>query len=182
MAEFRLETDRLILREWRAGDIDPFMLALDTPDVMRWLGGSQPRSHYADMQQAMARMQAETGHCFWIIESRADGAILGFCGPRRGRHPATPIYGEVELGWRLSASHWGQGLAREAAQAAIDWCWANLPDRRVIAYTVPGNSASWGLMQRLGMARQAAMDFDHPYFAPGHPLCRHIVYALDRPD
>ncbi|MFC3441966.1 GNAT family N-acetyltransferase [Sphingobium rhizovicinum] len=182
MAEFRLETDRLILRGWRQEDVDPFMQALDTPDVMRWLGGSQPRSHYAAMQQTMAQMQADAGHCFWIMESRADGAILGFCGPRRGRHAGTPIYGEVELGWRLAASHWGRGLAKEAARAAIDWCRLNLPDRRVVAYTVPGNSASWGLMRALGMTRREEMDFDHPAFAQGHPLRRHIVYALDHPD
>ncbi len=180
MAEFRLETDRLVLRAWRESDVDPFMEQLDTPEATRWIGGRQPRSYYADLHQHMARSQAEHGHCHWIMEGKADGAILGFCGPRRGRHPGTPVYGELELGWRLRASHWGRGYAKEAARAAIAWCRANRPeDRRIIAYTVPGNSASWGLMRALGMERREAMDFDHPAFPVGHPLCRHIVYALE---
>lgn len=182
MAEdFRLETDRLILRPWREADVDPFMAALDSDAVTRWLGGRQPRDHYADLHRAMAQMQAEQGHCFWIVESREDGEILGFCGVRRGRHAGTPIHDLPELGWRLRADRWGRGYAKEAARATIQWCRATLTaDRRIIAYTVPGNAASWGLMIALGMERREEMDFNHPAFPPGHPLCRHIVYAMDR--
>lgn len=179
--DFRLETDRLILRNWRAEDVDPFMAALDTDAVTRWLGGRQPRDHYVELYQRMADGQREQGHCHWIMEDKADGAILGFCGPRRGRHAGTPIFGELELGWRLAASHWGRGYAREAARAVIRWCRDHRPeDHRIIAYTVPGNAASRGLMIALGMTRREDMDFDHPAFAVGHPLCRHIVYGIDR--
>lgn len=181
MAEFRLETDRLLLRAWREGDVDPFMQALDTPAVTRWLDGPKPRDHYHDLCQRMMREQAMNGHCFWIVERRADGALMGFCGVRRAGHAGTGVHGLLELGWRLGEAHWGQGYAREAAQAAIDWCRAHRPgDARIIAYTVPGNRGSWGLMARLGMARRPELDFDHPAFPIGHALCRHIVYALDR--
>ena len=179
--DFRLETYRLILRNWREEDVDPFMAALDSEAVTRWLGGRQPRDHYVDLHRRMVDTQREQGHCHWIMEAKADGAILGFCGPRRGRHTGTPIFGELELGWRLAASHWGQGYAKEAALAAIGWCREHRPDdRRIIAYTVPDNAASWGLMIALGMTRRAEMDFDHPSFPAGHPLCRHIVYGVDR--
>ena len=180
MGEFRLETDRLILRSWREEDIDPFMQALDTDNVTRWLGGRQSRDHYVDLYYRMAVAQRELGHCHWLMEARADGSILGFCGPRLGRHLGTPIYGELELGWRLAASYWGQGYAKEAALAAIAWCRVNRPrHKRIIAYTVPQNQASWGLMIGLAMRRREDMDFDHPAFPTGHPLSRHIVYALE---
>jgi RimJ/RimL family protein N-acetyltransferase len=182
MAEFHLETDRLVLRAWRESDVDPFMERLDTPEVTRWIDGQRPRAHYVELQCGMSRMQAELGHCFWIMESRADGGILGFCGPRLAGHPGTPVHGELELGWRLCARHWGRGYAKEAARAAIAWCWTNLPQHdRIIAYTVLGNTASWGLMRGLDMARREEMDFDHPAFPVGHRLCRHISYALERP-
>ncbi|MFY9351783.1 GNAT family N-acetyltransferase [Sphingobium sp.] len=180
MGELRIETDRLILRAWREADIDPLMQALDTEDVARWLGGRRPRAYYVDLYQRMAAAQRDMGHCYWIMEARADGGILGICGPRRGRHTGTPVLGELELGWRLAASHWGHGYAKEAARAAIDWCRLNRPDdRRIIAYTVPQNSASWGLMIGLAMRRREDMDFDHPDYPVGHPLSRHIVYALE---
>lgn len=182
MAEFRLETERLILRGWREADVDPFMQSLDTDDVTLWLGGRRTRDHYVDLYRQMASAQQQLGHCHWIMEAKTDGAVIGFCGPRRGRHAGTPIFGELELGWRLAASHWGRSYAKEAALAAIDWCRENRPDDdRIIAYTVPGNSASWGLMRALGMGRRAEMDFDHPGFPADHPLRRHIVYALEKP-
>ncbi len=181
MDDFRLETDRLILREWREEDVDPFMAALDSDAVMRWLGGRQPRDHYVEVQRRRAQEQAEHGHSFWIMERRSDGAIMGFCGIRRGQHAGTPIYGLPELGWRLRADEWGRGYAKEAALAAMAWWRNDMPDDdRVIAYTVPGNAASWGLMIALGMTRRVEMDFDHPAFPVGHPLCRHIVYGVDR--
>ncbi len=65
-------------------------------------------------------LQSAHGYCFWIVERREDGAMLGFCGLKPG--PAdTPIEGRVEIGWRLRADAWGKGYAREAAQASLDW-------------------------------------------------------------
>ncbi len=181
MAEAAIATARLRLRAWRESDVDPFMHALNRPEVTRWLGGLKPRSHYVDLYRRMADSQARDGHCFWIMEGAASGAILGFCGVRRTDHPRLPVHGYLELGWRLAASHWGRGYAKEAALASIDWCRAQRPDdHRLIAYTVPDNRASWGLMRAIGMERDAALDFDHPAYPIGHALSRHIVYALDR--
>ena len=62
------------------------------------------------------------------------------------------------------------------------WCRQHRPlDRRLIAYTVPQNSASRGLMIALGMQRRSDMDFDHPDLPSGHPLRRHITYAVEQP-
>lgn len=181
MAEFRIETDRLILRAWRAGDVDPLMQTLNTPAVTRWLDGPRARDHYVALHQRMAQGQARDGHCFWIVERKADAVLLGLCGLRRAGHAGTPVRGMMELGWRLGEAYWGQGYAKEAARAAIDWCRAHRPeDTRIIAYTVPDNQPSWGLMIGLGMVRRPELDFDHPAFPAGHILCRHIVYALDR--
>jgi RimJ/RimL family protein N-acetyltransferase len=48
----------------------------------------------------------------------------------------------------------------------------------VIALTVEGNTASWGLMLRLGMARREDLDFDSADFDPDNP--RIIAYAISR--
>lgn len=176
-----LETARLRLRTWDEADIDPFMAHLNTPTVTRWLDGVKDRAFYEAVFQRMAATQAEHGHSFWIVERRADRELLGFCGIRRGGHPGTSVEGLVELGWRLREDVWRQGLAREAALACLDWGWENLPDSLMVAYTVPGNVPSWSLMQKIGMTHRPELDFDHPAFAQGHELCRHIVYGIDRP-
>ena len=176
-----IQTARLTLREWRDADRDAFLAMCSSPDVMAHLGG--PASVDA-IDAAIARVracQAENGFCFWAIERKADGAFLGFCGLKIASDLGAAIEGDIEIGWRLRGDAWGQGYAREAAQASLAWAWTNLAVARVIAITVPANTRSWGLMERLGMVRRPDLDFGHRSFAVGHPLHRHITYAAERP-
>lgn len=176
-----IETDRLILRDWRDADVQPFAAMGRDALVMAHLGALQNRAGTEAAIDRARRSQAQHGHCFWAIERRDDGAFLGFCGLRVGGHPATPVLQVLEIGWRLARAYWHQGYAREAAQASIDWGWAKTDSACITAWTVPANTASWGLMRRLGMTHRPALDFAHPAFAADHPLSAHIVYAIDRP-
>ena len=175
-----IETERLILRGWRDGDIEPFHTMCNDPEVMRYLG---PPLSVADAEAAAARQNGfidSHGYCFWAVERKADGAFLGFCGLKPG--PAgTPIADQVEIGWRLARDAWGKGYAREAAQASIAWGWANTDTPDIAAMTNIANVRSWGLMERLGMTRDPAGDFDHPAVAEGDPLRPHILYRIKRP-
>jgi len=177
MADFTLPTPRLVLREWREADIAALHAICTDARVMEFLG---PPQSLAEVEGAVSRMraaQAMHGHCFWAVERREDGAMLGFCGIKRGPE-GTPLHDRPEIGWRLRADAWGQGYAREAAQASLDWAAAHRPGTRVWAMTVPANKASWGLMLRLGMARHPALDFDHPALPEDSPLRAHIVYSI----
>ncbi|OYU14157.1 MAG: GNAT family N-acetyltransferase [Alphaproteobacteria bacterium PA4] len=176
-----IETPRLTLRNWRDRDVIPFNAMCRDPEVMRYLGSLQSRP---ETRAAVTRLRAQqdaTGYTFWAVERREDRRFLGFCGLKTPP-PGIPVLdGLIEIGWRLARDAWGAGYAREAAEASLAWGWANLANDRIIAMTVLGNTRSWGLMERLGMVRQPAMDFDHPALADGDPLKPHIVYAIDRP-
>lgn len=174
-------TDRLILREWRDGDREPFLRHCNVPAVMEHLGGV---AEEAAIDASIARIracQAANGHGFWAVERREDGVFLGFCGLKISTDAGTPITGDVEIGWRLREDAWGRGYAREAAAASLAWGFANLAAPRIVAITLPANTRSWGLMERIGMVRRAELDCDHPLFAEGSPLRRHITYAAERP-
>lgn len=176
-----IETERLILRNWRAEDRAPYLDICRSETVMACLGGP---STEAEVDAALTRVRASqdrNGFCFWAIERREDGAFLGFCGLKVADTPGTPIEDEIEIGWRLGQPYWGKGYAREAALASLRWAWTNLSAPRVIAITVPANRRSWGLMERIGMARRPDLDFGHPAFPENHALHRHITYAVDRP-
>jgi len=175
-----IETGRLILRGWRDADRVPFHAMGNDPEVMRYLGPPMAREAVDAAVDRQNALLDELDHCFWAIERRVDGAFLGFCGLKPG--PAgTPISGDIEIGWRLRRDAWGQGYAREAARASLDWGWANLEVPEIVAITVPANTPSWGLMERLGMTRDSAGDFDHPALADGNPLRRHLTYRIARP-
>ncbi len=179
MAEFRIETERLILREWRDGDREPFYAMSSDPKVMATLGPLMSRAESDALIDRVQARQVAHGHTFWALESKADQSLLGWCGIVIAIE-GLPITGLPEAGWRLAHHAWGNGYAREAAVASLDWAFDVGRYDRVWAITSANNTASWGLMERLTMSRDHSMDFDHPNVAEGSPLKKHITYSIGR--
>jgi RimJ/RimL family protein N-acetyltransferase len=172
-----IETERLILRNWGEGDEESFHLHCNRPAVMRWLGGVQPREKMAEVVQRLTRLQEEKGHTLWVVERKEDGAFLGFCGLKIANGRDSKVLGDVEIGWRLREDCWGQGYAREAAIASLDFAFTRLGAERVVSITVDGNASSWGLMKRLGMHRREDLDYvDRDWPDEMNPV---IVYVLE---
>ena len=172
-----IASERLILRDWRESDWEPFFQGTNTPEVMRWLGGVMDA---AGMTVARTRIESyarEHGHTFWVVERRSDSAVLGFCGLKRSNQAGGP-QGDFEVGWRLRQDVWGQGYAREAAVATLDHAFTTCAAPHVLALTVADNRASWGLMERLGMTRRPDLDFASADF--DQETGRIIVYSIDR--
>jgi len=178
MAEVCIETDRLVLRDWRDGDGERFFAGTNTENVMRWLGGVMDREKQAGFLGRIAAIREANGFTFWIVERKADGEVLGFCGLKRADAPGTSVPGAMEIGWRLREDAWGQGYAKEAASASLDAAFDRFAADEVVAFTVIENTASWGLMKRLGMRRREDLDYADTRFEP--PLRDHIVYSIDR--
>lgn len=176
-----ITTERLHLRPWREADKSVFHELANTPAMMEHFGGPVPQARHDAIVDRMIDQQARNGHCMWVVELRETGEMAGVCGLRIGGHPNTPVPEELEIGWRIGEKFWGQGIAREAAQASMAWGWANTDRPRIAAWTVIGNKPSWGLMQRLGMVRRADLDFHHPEYPADNPFGAMIVYTIDRP-
>ena len=172
-----IETPRLTLRNWREDDVEPFIRHTNTEPVMRWLGGVKPPEEHREIIRArILKWQEERGFTFWVVERRADGELLGFCGLKLASDAGTPVEGQLEVGWRLREDAWGQGYAREAASAALDFAFGRLAAPHVVALTVEGNASSRRLMERLGMTRRPDLDYQGPDWADG-PV---IVYRIGR--
>jgi len=176
--EVRIETDRLVLRDWREGDLARFLEGTNTPAVMRWLGGVMDENRQAALVERVTGCRARNGFCFWIVERKSDGAVLGFCGLKRADAPGSTVTGQFEVGWRLREDAWGQGYAKEAATAALDAAFGRFGADEVVALTVDGNAPSRGLMLRLGMRRREDLDYDDPRY--GADLNPTIVYSIDK--
>jgi RimJ/RimL family protein N-acetyltransferase len=82
----------------------------------------------------------------------------------------------VEIGWRIGSRFRRQGYAAQAARAALGFGFATLGLDKIVAFTVPGNAASWKLMEKLGMRHEG--EFDHPRLPEGHHYRRHLLYSL----
>lgn len=176
-----IETDRLILREWRDEDREPMFVHLNSqPAVMEWLGGAQTREESDAGIDRIIGYQADYGHCFWAVERKTDAALLGFCGIKRTNDEGAPDPGKPEIGWRLRQDAWGRGYAKEAAVASMNYAFDTIGAEFVSAFTVKRNSGSWGLMERLGMTRRRDLEFWDPKWSP--VLGETIVYRITAPE
>jgi RimJ/RimL family protein N-acetyltransferase len=180
MAEAVATTERLLLRNWRDGDRAEFVRHLNRPAVMRWLGGVQDEAAYTAAFDRIDGFHRDFGHTFWIVERKADGELLGFCGLKRVNSPGAPFPGDFEIGWRLREEAWGQSIAKEAAVAGLDLAFGRFGAPHVVALTVPGNAASQGLMHRLGMTRREDLDFIDSRFGP--EMNPSIVFRMEAAD
>ena len=126
------------------------------PRATRWSTGSA--THWA-----------ANGHGLWAVERVDDGRSSASSAWRgiRSRPPFTPC---VEVGWRLATAAWGRGYATEAARAALRFGFEDLGLTEIVSFTAPANVKSRAVMERLGMTRDPADDFDHPRFPDGHRL------------
>ena len=177
MGEAVAETSRLILRDWEDADEARFYAVMNTPAVMRHLGGVQDLQEWRDAVNRIRGFSRDFGHTFWIVKDKASHELHGFCGLKRANAPgAGALTGTPEIGWRLRESAWGQGIAKEAAIASLDLGFGRFGYDRIIAMTIAANDGSHGLMKRLGMSRRADLDFVDQRFGPG--VNPQIVFEL----
>lgn len=181
MTGIAAETERLILREWGEADGDRFYAVMNTPAVMRHLGGVQDRATWEAGLERIHGYQRDFGHTLWLLERKSDGELLGFCGLKRVNSPGGErMAGEFEVGWRLRESAWGQGYAKGAAVASLDLAFGRFGAPHVVALTIGPNTESQGLMKRLGMKRREELDFNDSRFGP--EMNPTIIYRIDAED
>lgn len=174
-----IETERLVLRDWTDADGPRFYAVMNTPTVMQYLGGVQAPEQWEAALERIRGFSRDFGHTFWILEEKATGELLGFCGLKRVNAPgAGDLTGTPEIGWRLRETAWGRGIAKEAAIASLDLAFEQFGYDAVIALTVEQNGPSRGLMVRLGMNRRPDLDFEDSRFGP--ELNPTIVYRLTK--
>ncbi|MEX2202132.1 MAG: GNAT family N-acetyltransferase [Dongiaceae bacterium] len=174
-----IETNRLILRPWRAADFEPFAAMNADPAVMEYLPGLMSRADSDALAGRIVEGMARRGWGLWAIEIPDIAPFAGFTGfapvPFDARF--TPA---VEIGWRFARANWGQGYATEAARAALRFGFETLPFDSYVSFTSVGNARSRAVMARIGMARDPAEDFMHPALFESHPLAAHVLYRIGR--
>jgi RimJ/RimL family protein N-acetyltransferase len=173
-----LRTERLLLRGWRHDDRAPFAAMNSDPAVMRYFVKPLDRAESDGLVRRFVAGWAD-GYGLWAVERLADRRFLGFTGLAWHDFPArhTPA---VEVGWRLAQAAWGHGFATEAARAAVACGFETIGLDEILSWTTVENAASRRIMERIGMTRDTAGDFQHPLVPEGHPIRPHVLYRLSR--
>jgi RimJ/RimL family protein N-acetyltransferase len=171
-----LRTPRLLLRQWRETDLEPFAALNADPRVMEFFPSVMTREESDRfVRERIVPLFEARGYGLWAVEVPGVTPFAGFVGLLEHTFdaPFTPC---VEVGWRLAADHWGRGYANEGAHAALSYGFgpANLDE--IVSMTARTNLRSIAVMERLGM--RPAGTFEHPNLPPGHPLRPHVLYRL----
>ena len=179
----RLETERLILRPWEHRDRAP-LAAIMADEAVRRYYPSRLTVEQTNAQIDYAIEQTRlNGFHMQAAELKEDGSLVGWIGighiPALTRE-AIPGQPPVEIGWLIDRRFWGRGLAPEAARACLAHGWS-LGLEEIVAFTSTDNLPSQRVMQKIGMTRDPARDFDHPRIPEGHPLRRLVLYRITSP-
>jgi aminoglycoside 6'-N-acetyltransferase len=152
---FPLQTERLILRNFRDSDLEPFLAYRNDPEVYRYQGWRVPFEHtmgvlFLDEMKSMVPGQA--GPWFQVaLELKNSGSLIGDVAFAL-RHAAHP---QASFGFTLARPYWGQGYAGEACRAVLEYLFSELKLHRVTADCDVDNHASYRLLERLGFRREA---------------------------
>lgn len=167
------------MRGFAAADRRPFAALNADPRVMEHYPATLTQERSDAFVDRVDAVWADRGFGLWALERRDTGSFIGYTGlwPVPASLPIEPGEGSplVEVGWRLALDAWGRGYATEAGCEALRFAGElGLPE--VVSLTAAPNVRSRAVMQRLGMVRDPADDFDHPALPPGHRLRRHVLY------
>ena len=176
--EPQLQTERLLLRRWRFSDIEPFAAINADPDVMEHFPALLSTTESTALIERSEDRLEEDRYGLWALELTGQAPLIGCVGlePVEIDVEFAPA---VEVVWRLAREHWGNGLATEAAVAAMSYGFDELELGEIVAYTAASNMRSRRVMARLGMLRDDSEDFLHPSLPEDHPLAAHVLYRMD---
>jgi ribosomal-protein-alanine N-acetyltransferase len=137
-------------------DLDGLALITGDPEVMKYLGTSGARSKEKTENTIDAILRHWNNHGFgiWAVEHKTDQKLIGWCGLQMLEK--TP---EVEVAYLLAQDYWNQGLATEAARAAIQYGFDQLKLKRIVAIARPENVGSYRVMEKVGMLYECDAHF-----------------------
>jgi RimJ/RimL family protein N-acetyltransferase len=172
-----VRTERLLLRALADADLDEFARMNADARVMQHFPSCLTRAESEAAVVRWRRAAAEHGVEFCAVEVPGVTRFAGVLGLAMATFPAhfTPC---VEVGWRLLPEHQGHGYATEGALASLRVGFERMGLDEIVALTIPRNRASWRVMEKLGMLRDPADDFEHPMVPPGSPIRPHILYRI----
>lgn len=148
-----LRGPRVVLRPWRADDVDAVTAACQDPEIQRWTQVPVPYRR-ADAEGFVGRIAEETwaaGGALFAVTDGDEGALVGSI----GLFPPQDGYGEIGY-WTVSA-HRGRGLTAEAVRVLTGWAFGELGLHRVELHVDPANAGSRRVAERAGFSAEGVV-------------------------
>lgn len=172
-----LESDRVLLREWLASDLDPWISLNLDPENLRYF----PRVYTVEesrssFERSRDRLN-ENSFGFWAAEEKSSGDFMGFVGIAYQDIPGVAFMPCHEIGWRLDKKYWGNGYATEAARVVLGYGMHEIGLAEIFSFTAKFNAPSINVMRKIGLRERPELAFEHPKIDAGNPVKSHVVYS-----
>ncbi len=151
-----LETERLILREFRQTDWKAVYQYRSDPEVAKYMDFI-PNTEYESkifINVVLANQRAQPRHSFnFALVNQADNRLIGSCMLR-----ITGVENkEGDLGYILNRHYWNRGYASEAAARVVSFGFEQLGLHRIYSTCYPANTASYRVMEKIGMHKEGCL-------------------------
>lgn len=174
IANLRLETNRLVLREMHMDDADFLFNEWSDPKVTRFMCDEDPLQKREQAEEFLRQFQLpeKNPHLnWWGIESKADGHLIGTCGYIRWDQK----HHRAEIGYDLCPDAWGQGLMPEVLQAIVRFGFQDMKINRIEATVHVENIRSQRVLTKLGFQREG---FLREYYCRNGVYNHQVQYSL----
>jgi ribosomal-protein-alanine N-acetyltransferase len=141
-----LETDRLILRQFKKNDIEEVFALRSDREMMRFIREPQDREETANWLKLVSSRWADEKIGFCAVVEKTTEKLIGWCGLWLLKETQ-----EIEIGYAIAKRFWGKGFAVEAAEKFLEYGFSELNLEKIAAVAYPENTASRRVMEKLGM-------------------------------
>jgi [ribosomal protein S5]-alanine N-acetyltransferase len=160
------ETSRLILRRFTRDDLEPLAALHQDAEVTRFLGGVKTVEQSRENLEQWLAQYERYGFSKWAVVIRGSEEFIGRCGLSLEQIDGVDVW---ELGWTFARAYWGKGYATEAAQAAMEYSFRVLGQKRLVSLIRLGNVASVRVAEKIGMEYQRMVQWNG---IPAHMYAR----------
>jgi len=167
----RLETPRLLLREFELSDAIALEGILGDPVTMEYYPAPFPRAEVEEWIRRNRGRYRDCGFGIWAMLLKDSGELIGDCGCFVRELEELGGNAEFEMGWHVRRDLWGRGYATEAAQACIGYAFSSLDAKRIIAMVRPENKSSCRVAEKIGMNCEKII------FWRGYDHCIYVRYS-----
>jgi RimJ/RimL family protein N-acetyltransferase len=179
----RLETSRLVLRNWEERDRDLFFEINSDEQVMEFYPYRRTRQEADLVFDEWSAEIKSTSFGKFPVELKQTGECAGYCALVPANAAPALSADAVEIGWRFATRFWGKGYASEGARELLRYGFEDKGLEEIVSFTIPINLRSQAVMKRIGMTRDLDGDFDLPRIPEDKPeFRRHVLYRLSKAD
>lgn len=173
-----LETERIILRQWKITDL-PIFAEINSDNVaMEHFPNLLTREQSDELASRIMQEISSIGWGLWAAELKESKEFIGFVGlsTPQSIFAFSPC---VEIGWRLHPKYWGYGYATEAGKRSLKYAFENINLDEVIAMTAVANLRSVAVMKRLNL-KDTGENFMHPKIPIESTVSEHYLFKITK--